>query len=32
MVWWQGLLAFFVVTITITGCIIALINAVKGRV
>lgn len=31
MEWWQGLIVFFVVAITITGCVITVIDRVKGK-
>lgn len=31
MNWWQGLIVFVVVTITITGCILAIIQELKKR-
>lgn len=31
MEWWQGLIVFVVVAITITGCIQSVIKEVKGK-
>lgn len=31
MIWWQGLIVFVVVALTLTGCILAIIQEIKKR-